>query len=123
MLQDGDRIDGADAVRTLLPQAARRDFPTALIAYNTLMAAGAVRELQRAGWTVPLQMSVASADISPVATASSPRITAAGTDPEKLGAAAARLLLDPAADSAEGCTDLMLPAQLFLGETTGPARK
>ena len=120
-LQAGDRIDGADAVRTLLPQSRRADFPTALIAYNTLMAAGAVRELLREGWSVPERMSVASADISPVATATTPRITAAGTNPEKLGEAAARLLLESPATHSEGCTDLMLPAQLFLGDTSGPA--
>jgi LacI family transcriptional regulator len=122
-LKEGDRIDGADAVRLLQPAAARRDFPTALIAYNTLMAAGAVRELQRDGRAVPGRVSVASADISPVATESVPRITAAGTNPEKLGEAAARLLLEGTATQPEGCTDLMLPAQLFLGDTTGPAPK
>jgi LacI family transcriptional regulator len=120
-LTEGDRIDGADAVRLLLPQAGRKDFPTALIAYNTLMAAGAVRELRREGWAVPAHVSVASADISPVATGSSPRITAAGTNPEVLGEAAAQLLLDRPATQPEGSTDLMLPAQLFVGETTGPA--
>ena len=66
-------------------------------------------------------MSVASADISPVATATTPRITAAGTNPEKLGEAAARLLLESPATPSEGCTDLRLPAQLFLGDTSGPA--
>ncbi|MBI5694072.1 MAG: LacI family DNA-binding transcriptional regulator [Verrucomicrobia bacterium] len=120
-LKEGDRIDGADAVRTLLPLARRKDFPTALVAYNTLMAAGAVRELTHAGWPVPGRLSVAAADISPVATDSSPRITAAGTNPEKLGEAAAALLLERPAAHAEGCTDLMLPAQLFIGDTTGPA--
>src|SRR5581483_1698061 len=34
-LQDGERIDGADAIRALLPFARRKDFPTAFIAYNT----------------------------------------------------------------------------------------
>jgi LacI family transcriptional regulator len=120
-LQEGDRIDGSEAVRALLPLAGRRDFPTALVAYNTLMAAGAVRELQFQGRGVPQQVSVASADISPVATDGTPRITAAGTDPEKLGEAAARLLLESSAHATAGCTDLMLPAQLFLGDTTGPA--
>src|SRR5204863_3982441 len=46
-LKEGDRIDGADAVRALLPFARRKDFPTAFITYNSLMAAGAVREFQR----------------------------------------------------------------------------
>jgi LacI family transcriptional regulator len=122
-MTEGDRIDGADAVRLLLPHARRPDFPTALIAYNTLMAAGAVRELGRANWAVPGRISLASADFSPVATDSTPRITAAGSNPEALGEAAARLVLEspPAADAS--CTDLMLPARLFVGDTTGPARE
>jgi LacI family transcriptional regulator len=119
-LTEGDRIDGADAVEALLPLARRRDFPTALIAYNTLMAAGAVRALERAGWRAGVDVSVASADLSPVATDSTPRITAAGSNPEKLGEAAARLVVEGAADDG-GFTDLMLPAQLFVGDTTGPA--
>ena len=121
-LKEGERIDGADAVRALLPLARRKDFPTALIAYNTLMAAGAVRELHREGWRVPAEVSVASADFSPVATESTPRLTASGSNPEKLGEAAARLVLEDRGDADQGFTDLMLPAQLFVGETTGPAR-
>ena len=120
--KEGDRIDGADAVRALLPLARRRDFPTVFVTYNTLMAAGAVRELQREGWLVPAHLSVASADLSPVATESIPRITAAGSNPEKLGEAAARLVLENGASPDEGFTDLMLPAQLFIGDTTGPAK-
>jgi LacI family transcriptional regulator len=119
-LKEGDRIDGADAVRALLPLARRKDFPTAFITYNTLMAAGAVREFEREGWNVPGDVSVASADVSPVATESTPRITAAGSNPEKLGEAAARLVLEPASAHGDGFTDLMLPARLFIGDTTGP---
>ncbi len=120
-LKEGDRIDGADGVRVLLAHRRRRDFPTACICYNTLMASGAVREFDREGWSVPGRVSVASADLSPVATDSRPRITAAGSNPTTLGEAAARLLLEGAGVAPEGCTDLMLPAQLFVGDTTGPA--
>jgi LacI family transcriptional regulator len=108
-------------MRTLLPLARRKDFPTAMVTYNTLMASGAVRELHREGWRVPQDLSIASADFSPVATESTPPITAAGSDPEKLGEAAARLVLGEATDDEAGFNDLMLPAQLFVGETTGPA--
>jgi LacI family transcriptional regulator len=121
-LKEGDRIDGAEAVLSLIPLARRRDFPTALICYNTLMAAGAVRALEREGWAIPGRMSVASADFSPIATDSTPRITAAGSNPEKLGEAAARLVLDDSPVHSEGFTDLMLPARLFVGDTTGPAQ-
>jgi LacI family transcriptional regulator len=121
-LKDGERIEGADAIRALLPLARRKDFPTAFITYNTLMAAGAVRELTREGWQVPGRVSIASADFSPIATESAPTITAAGSNPEKLGEAAARLVLDEHAGTDGGFTDLMLPAQLFIGETTGPVK-
>jgi LacI family transcriptional regulator len=86
------------------------------------MAAGAGRALAREGWQVPGDVSIASADFSPVATESTPRITAAGSNPEKLGEAAARLVLEEPAGTDGGFTDLMLPAQLFIGETTGPAK-
>lgn len=118
-----DRSDGGEAVRTLLPLARRKDFPTVFVTFNTLMAAGAVREFEREGWSVPAGISVCSADISPLATESVPRLTAAGSDPEKLGEAAARLVLELPSDSDGGFTDLMLPAQLFVGDTTGPARR
>ena len=121
--KEGDRIDGADAVRALLPHAARKDFPTAFVTYNTLMASGAVREFERAGRPVPRRVSVASADVSPLATDHVPRITATGSNPEKLGESAARLVLEGAPALDEGFTDLMLPAQLFVGDTTGPAPK
>lgn len=120
-LKEGERADGAEAARTILPLARRKDFPTAFVTYNTLMAAGAVREFEHQGWRVPADVSVASADFSPVATESTPRITAAGSNPEKLGEAAARLVLDTSGGDEGGFTDLMLPPQLYVGETTGPA--
>lgn len=121
-IKDADRIDGAEAIHALLPLARRKDFPTAFITFNTLMAIGAVRVLVREGWQVPGDVSIASADLSPIATENSPRITAAGSNPEKLGEVAARLVLEDPSAADGGFTDLMLPAQLFLGETTGAAR-
>ncbi len=121
-LKDGDRIDGAEAVASLLPLARRSDFPTAFITYNTLMAAGAVRALSREGWDVPGDFSVASADYSPIAHENTPTLTAAGSNPEKLGEAAARLVLEAPAGEDDGFTDLMLPAQFFVGDSTGAAK-
>lgn len=122
-LKEGDRAEGAEAVLSILPHARRKDFPTAWVCYNTLMAAGAARAFERAGLRVPTNISVASADLSPVATEGKPSITAAGSNPEKLGEAAARLVLGSTSDDHGTFTDLMLPAQLFIGDTTGPASK
>jgi LacI family transcriptional regulator len=120
MLEQADRAEGAEAVHAMLARARRKDFPTAFVCYNTLMAVGAMRAWEREGWRVPADISVASADASPEAIAAKPRITAAGTSPDDLGAAAARLALDSTGGEDESFTDLMLPAQLFVGDTTGP---
>lgn len=120
-LAQGDRAAGFEAVLSFLPHARRKDFPTALVCYNTLMAAGAVKALLREGWRVPGDISIAGADNSRLAAAESPRLTVAGSDAEKLGAAAARLLLDATGEGDESITDLILPAQLIAGDSTGPA--
>ncbi len=84
------------------------------------MAAGATRTFKRASLLIPRDASVASADLSPLATASKPSRTAAGSNPEKLGEAA-RLVLQSATDDASSFSDLILPTRRFVGDTTGPA--
>jgi LacI family transcriptional regulator len=120
--QEADRAEGSEAVHEMLTHSSRADFPTTLVCYNTSMADGALKTLLREGWRVPRDLSIASADVSPIATEGTPRITAAGTNPEKLGEAAARLVVEGTAAD-DGFTDLMLPAHLFLGDTTGPATR
>lgn len=119
-LKQGDRAEGTEAMLQLLAHAKRRDFPTAVITYNTHMAAGAIAALQREGRAVPGDLSVAAADFSPVAVQES--ITAAGSDAEKLGRAAAKLVTDSTGGDDESFTDLILPSQLFTGRSTGPVR-
>ena len=102
--------------------AKRRDFPTAFVTYNTQMAYGASLALQREGWKVPADLSLASADVSRLSVEGTLRITGAGTLPDKLGEAAARLVLGESVTD-EGFADLVLPAPLVIGNSTGPAGK
>jgi LacI family transcriptional regulator len=120
-LEQGDRAEGVEAAHLALAHRDRRDFPTAFVCYNSLMAAGALRAFHRAGLAVPGDVSVAGADLSRIATEGRPRIAAAGTSPERLGEAAARLVLASTGEPDESFTDLMLPALLHVGDTTGPA--
>jgi LacI family transcriptional regulator len=121
MLPQADRAEGAEAVHRLLPLARRADFPTAFVTYNLHMAAGAAQAFLRDGWKVPGDVSLAAADYSPLARSESPRLTAAGTEAEKLGRAAAGLLGQSTGGEDESFHDLTLPAPLHVGETTGPA--
>lgn len=119
-LQQADRAEGIEAVHQVIAHRRRRDFPTAFLCYNSLMAAGAARAFQRAGWQVPGDISVAGADTPRPDMQDPPRITGAGSNPENLGAAAARLLLAATGEDGEAMTDLLLPSQLILGDSTGP---
>ncbi len=121
VLPQADRAEGAEAIHALLGYARRKDFPTAFVTYNTQMAMGASLALQRAGWRVPGDISLASADVSRLSVEGPLRITGAGTSPDRLGEAAARLVLGRGS-AAEGFTDLVLPAPLVVGNSTGPAR-
>jgi LacI family transcriptional regulator len=90
--RESDRAAGADAIFTLAEHQRRRDFPSAFICYNCLMAAGAIRALEHEGWSVPDDVSIVGADRPRPDSAEGRRITGAGTDPILLGAAAAGLL-------------------------------
>jgi len=120
-LPQADRAEGAEAVHQVMPHAKRRDFPTAFICYNSLMAHGAARAFIREGWKVPGDVSVAGADTPRPDMTEKPTITGAGSSPESLGAAAAKLVLTSTGENGETLTDVMLSSQLVLGESTGPA--
>jgi LacI family transcriptional regulator len=120
-LIQGDRAEGGEAILSLLPDSRRKDFPTAFVCYNTLMAAGAIKALVREGWKVPADCSIAAADNSRLASAENPTITVAGSDAGKLGATAARLILETTGSDDESFNDLILPSQLVAGGSTAPA--
>lgn len=121
-LQQADRAEGVEAVHHILSHQHRRDFPTAFVCYNSLMAHGAARAFMRQGWKVPADVSVAGADTPRPELEAKPRITGAGSNPEDLGAAAAKLVLHCTGEEGEAFTDIMLPSQLVIGESTGAAR-
>jgi LacI family transcriptional regulator len=121
-IQDGaDRVEGAQAVRELLKLRGRADFPTALIAYNGLMARGAINLLLQRQVAVPDELGVVAVDATRVMEEDDPPITAASANPEALGEAAARLLLDrPSRDGS--FTDLVMPSALTVRATTAAVR-
>ena len=121
-LRQADRAEGGEAAHKVITHRQRRDFPSAFICYNSLMAHGASLAFIRAGLKVPAALSVAGADSPRTDIAEPPAITGAGSNPAKLGEAAARLLLGSTGDEEEPFTDIMLPSQLIVGDSTGPVK-
>ena len=119
LMKEGDRAEGSEAMMTLTPLLARKDFPTAFVTYNISMAIGAIRTLQHAQKHVPADISVAAADYSETAANVTPRITAAGCDPLELGRRAANMVINQTDDNEGSFNDLVLASRLHVGESTG----
>lgn len=118
-VETGDRLAGWKAGDTLLNQISTRSFPTACVCGNGSMARGFLSCLMQRGWRVPGQISVVAIDATRLCIEEHPQITGAHTDPEKIGTTAVELLLRNVGEKSGILSDLILPAQLTVRETSG----
>jgi len=115
-----DRQEGRETVLELLRRPGNR--PTAIVCFNGVMGRGATNALLQDGWDIPREISIAAVDATRVCVEETPHITCASAEPEKLGAAAAGLLLSSTGNDDENFQSLVLAAQLKVGATTGPVQ-
>lgn len=91
---------------------------TAIVAYNDLMAIGALRALRRCGRRVPADVSVAGFDDVALAAYVDPPLTTIAQRTDEMGRwAVARLI----GEGAGGPSSVRLPVDLQVRESTGPA--
>jgi LacI family transcriptional regulator len=117
----GDRLGGWKAGEIMLGQISRKNFPTAWICANGLMARGVINCLMQNGWRVPEEISVVAVDATRVCEEEHPKITGAHADPEKIGVTAAELLLRRADSEDESLMDVLLASNLTVRETSAKA--
>jgi DNA-binding LacI/PurR family transcriptional regulator len=101
---------------------------TAIFAVNDLVALGAIRALRALGLEVPRDVSVIGFDDSPIAEHVNPGLTTVRQDARALGSRATTLLLralgaavDASADDGDSDPPDVIPVELVLRGTTGPA--
>ena len=111
---------GYSGARELLTQHNR---PTAIFAFNDTIAAGALRYALEQGIAVPDELSIIGVDNQPLASFISPRLTTVAQPMVELGRTAARLLLDRVQGLSGPPEQRVLPTQLIIRETTGPAQE
>jgi LacI family transcriptional regulator len=117
-VEAGDRLGGRKGAEILLEQITRKNFPTACVCGNASTARGVINYLMQKGWRVPEDISVVAIDATRICVEENPQITAAHADPEKTGTTAAELLLR-SADVKDGMlSDVILPSQLTIRETS-----
>jgi LacI family transcriptional regulator len=121
-VESGDRLGGWQASEIMLQQIPRRNFPTAWVCGNGLLARGTVNCLTQKGWRVPADVSVVALDATRACEEEHPQITGAHADPEKMGAKAAELLLQSQSPGNESLLDVILQPQLTIRETSAPGK-
>jgi len=114
----GDRLAGWKAAELLLGQITPKTAPTACVCANGSLARGFINCLMQKGWRIPEQMSVVAIDATNLCTEEHPQITGAHADPEKVGITAANLLLESAEKKDGVLSDVILPANLTIRETS-----
>ncbi|WIJ25829.1 LacI family DNA-binding transcriptional regulator [Devosia sp. RR2S18] len=108
---------GYQATRALL---ARRDRPTAIMASNDILAAGALQAIHEAGLRVPDDVSVIGFDDT-IAAFLTPLLTTVRLPARRLGEMAARLVIDQIEGHGEVAPDgLALEAELVIRKSTAP---
>ncbi|MCI3244271.1 LacI family DNA-binding transcriptional regulator [Streptomyces spinosisporus] len=96
------------------------DRPTAIVYANDSMAVCGIGTAQRAGLTVPRDMSVVGYDNLPLGSWLHPRLTTVDQQVQRVGAAAARMLLALCGEDVEEPALTGRP-RLVVRESTGPA--
>jgi LacI family transcriptional regulator, galactose operon repressor len=117
-VEAGDRLGGWKAAELMVGQISRKNFPTAWVCANGLMARGVINCLMQSGWHVPDEISVVAVDATRVCEEEHPQITGAHADPEKIGVTAAELLINHLDSAEESLVDVLLPARLTVRETS-----
>ncbi|MGY1692701.1 LacI family DNA-binding transcriptional regulator [Geodermatophilus sp. SYSU D01105] len=93
---------------------------TAVLAYNDQIALGVVNRLTERGVRVPEQMSVVGIDDTWIAALTRPALTSVRVPVAQAGAAAVRMLAEPAPEDGEPTRE-SLATELIVRASTGPA--
>ena len=109
---------GYPVVQTLL-QGGKRF--TAIVAFNDMSAIGAIRALRDANLRVPEDVSVIGFDDIQLAGYHTPRLTTIRQPLRDIGESAARILLQRLQGFRDYPSELAVPPELIIRETTGPA--
>jgi LacI family transcriptional regulator len=101
---------------------ARRIAPTAVVAGNDLLALGVYHSLRLHGLGCPQDISVVGFNDMPFAGDFQPAMTTVRTPHFDMGAQAARLLLEQIEGEQGSAVKIVLPVELVVRASTGPAR-
>jgi DNA-binding LacI/PurR family transcriptional regulator len=117
MIIEGDwsATSGQDALLSLAEQGR---LPSAIFAQNDRMALGILHTARDMGLRVPDQLAVIGVDDMPLASYFDPPLTTMHQDMPRIGQEATRMLVKSIDKSIDQCTQMKLPAQLIMRQST-----
>jgi len=124
LIKNGDwqRSSGYDCMKEIL-NSNRNSLPTAVIAMNDLMAAGAMDAIREAKLRIPEDISIVGFDNRDISHYVSPKLTTMEIDLRAIGFAAARLTAEKLNNTGENKVkqSIIIPSNLILRETVATA--
>jgi len=102
---------------------ARKQFFTALFAYNDLSAIGAIWAFQEAGLRVPEDISVVGFDDVPLSIFSKPALTTVRQPLQRMGQIAAKTIIDRIEGSTEYVPEIVVEPELIVRASSSFAKK
>lgn len=108
---------GYEGTEVLLSQS---DPPTAIFAFNDLMAYGILHYAQTHGWGIPKRLSVIGFDDIMISSHTVPTLSTVAQPKYELGQKAAEILLRRIQKSEEPVRNIVLPTRLIVRASTGP---
>jgi DNA-binding LacI/PurR family transcriptional regulator len=106
---------GADALQKLMRL---KQPPSAILAFNDILAIGALKSALQLGINIPKELAVIGFDDIPMAAYYSPALSTIHSPSLDLGKHAARLLLEKLGNAQAPIKKVLLPVELILRETT-----
>jgi LacI family transcriptional regulator len=112
--------DGRDAVVRCLAETSAAERPTAIMAANDVLAAGALAAIREAGLSVPRDISVAGFDDLDLALVVSPTLTTIAVPGYEVGRRAANAMVEHLESSEPIAPPQVLQTRLVLRDSTAP---
>lgn len=117
-----DSESGERAVLRILSSLERREWPTAFVAFNDLVALGTIKQLKKMGLRLPHDMAIIGCDDQFFCSYTDPPLTSVDLHPKEMAASAVRELLfthENASQGGEHPFSMMHEATLVVRESCG----
>ncbi len=111
-------FEGSMCITRMLSTYSKDKLPTAIFAFNDLVAMGAMRQLQKEGYRLPEDMAIVGCDNQPVSAYLNPALTTIDLHIEEIGCAAVNLLINTDRQQETGFSQSIQPT-LIIRESCG----